>query len=132
MRADATRELPFADGAFDLAYSNSVVEHLPRADRPRFAAEVRRVARGLWIQTPAFSFPVEPHALLPAAHWLPEPLRARVWPLGVSGAWEPDLRLLRRGELAALFPDAVVLPERLGPLAKSWVALRPPPPFTRP
>ncbi len=126
VRADATRTLPFADGAFDLAYSNSVVEHLPRARRAAFAAEVRRVARGHWVQTPAFSFPVEPHALLPAAHWLPEPLRERLWPLGVSGEWEPELRLLRRGELAALFPGSAVVAERFGPLAKSWIAVRRP------
>jgi SAM-dependent methyltransferase len=128
VRADATRELPFPDGGFDLAYSNSVVEHLPRERRAAFAAEVRRVARGHWVQTPAFSFPVEPHALLPFAHWLPEPLRARYWPLGVSGEWEPELRLLRRTELAALFPGSAVVAERLGPLAKSWIAVRPPDP----
>ncbi len=128
VRADATRRLPFPDGAFDLAYCSSVVEHLPRERRAAFAAEVRRVARGHWVQTPAFSFPIEPHALLPFAHWLPEPLRARLWPLGVSGEWEPELRLLRRAELAALFPGSAVVAERLGPLAKSWIAVRAPGP----
>src|SRR3954469_16525367 len=65
VRADATERLPFADGAFDLAYSSSVVEHLPPARRAAYAQELRRVAGGVWVQTPAFSFPVEPHALLP-------------------------------------------------------------------
>ena len=71
VQADATERLPFADGAFDLAYSNSVIEHLPPARREAFAREIRRVARGWWVQTPAFGFPIEPHSLLPAAHWLP-------------------------------------------------------------
>src|SRR4051794_26662392 len=69
VRPAATRRLPFADNEFDLAYSNSVLEHVN--DRAGLAREIRRVARSWWVQTPAFSFPIEPHALLPFAHWLP-------------------------------------------------------------
>jgi SAM-dependent methyltransferase len=125
VRADATARLPFEDGEFDLAYSNSVIEHLPRARRAAYAAEVRRIARGHWIQTPAYSFPLEPHALLPAAQWLPRPLRRAYWHLGAAGSWEPDLALLRRRELIRLFGEPVVA-ERVGPLAKSWIAVRAP------
>ncbi len=127
VRADATERLPFEDGAFDLAYSSSVVEHVPPERRAAFAAEVRRVARGWWVQTPAFSFPVEPHALLTFAHWLPAPVRRPYWRLGVAGDWE-DIALLRRGELAALFPGATIEAERAGPLTKSWISVRPPSP----
>jgi len=67
VQADATRELPFADGEFDLAYSSSVIEHIAPPDRPRFAAELRRVARGWFVQTPAASFPIEPHRPLAPA-----------------------------------------------------------------
>ena len=122
VQADATRRLPFADGEFDVAYSNSLIEHLPPAGRPAFAAELKRVARRWWVQTPAFGFPLEPHALLPAAHWLPTSLRRPYWRLGVGGGWE-DIALLRRRELVALFGEPVIA-ERLGPLAKSWVAVR--------
>lgn len=118
--ADATDRLPFEDGAFDLAYCSSVIEHVEPARRAHFAAELRRVARGWYVQTPAFSFPVEPHALLPLAHWLPAPVRRSYWRLGVAGQWE-DIRLLRRGEMAALFGDPIA--ERIGPLAKSWVSV---------
>jgi SAM-dependent methyltransferase len=121
VQADAAERLPFDDGAFDLAYSSSVIEHVPRERRARFAAEVRRVARGWYVQTPAWSFPIEPHALLPFAHWLPPGLRRRYWRLGVAGDWE-DIALLRRGELAALFGEP--LAERAGPLVKSWVSVR--------
>jgi SAM-dependent methyltransferase len=120
--ADATRRLPFDDGAFDLAYASSVVEHIDSADRPAFAAEVRRVARGWFVQTPAWSFPIEPHALLPGAHWLPTALRRPYWRLGAAGVWE-DIRLLRRAELEELFGEPI-LAERMGGLVKSWIALR--------
>jgi SAM-dependent methyltransferase len=123
VRADATAGLPFADGEFDLVYCSSVIEHVPPARREAFAAELRRVGRGWFVQTPAFSFPIEPHALLPGAHWLPSPLRRRYWRLGAAGAWE-EIELLRRRELEALFGPA--LSERWGPLVKSWVCVTPP------
>ena len=122
VQADATRRLPFEDGEFDLAYSNSLIEHLPPADRRAFAAEVKRIAPRWWVQTPAFGFPLEPHALLPAAHWLPPKIRRRYWRLGVGGDWE-EISLLRRAELAGLFGEPVIA-ERIGPLAKSWIAVR--------
>jgi hypothetical protein len=126
VQADVTRRLPFEDGAFDLAFSSSLIEHLAPADRAAFCAELRRVARGWWVQTPAYSFPVEPHALLPAAHWLPERLRRPYWSLGVAGDYE-DIALLRRGELARLLPGGTVHAERIGPVAKSWISVRPVP-----
>jgi len=123
VRADAAAGLPFADGEFDLVYSSSVIEHVPPARRVPFAEEVRRVGRGWFVQTPALSFPVEPHSLLPFAHWLPVSLRRPYWRLGAAGAWE-DISLLSRQELEALFGPA--LSERVGPLVKSWVCVRPP------
>ena len=122
--ADAAEGLPFADGEFDLAYCNSVIEHVPPARRAAFAAELRRVARGWYVQTPARSFPIEPHSLLPAAHWLPPALRRRYWRLGADGDWE-DVELLHRRELEALFGPAER--ERFGPFTKSWISVRPPP-----
>ena len=120
--ANVLEGLPFEDQAFDLAYCSSVIEHVAPHDRGAFARELRRVAAGWFVQTPAFSFPVEPHALLPVAHWLPPALRRPYWRLGVAGEWE-DIALLRRAEMAALFGDPV--PERVGPLVKSWVSVRP-------
>jgi len=124
VRADAAAGLPFADGEFDLVYCSSVIEHVPRERRAAFAAELRRVGRGWLVQTPAYSFPIEPHSLLPGAHWLPLRLRRRYWRFGATGGWE-QIELLRRKELQALFGPARA--ERLGPLAKSWVCVRPVP-----
>ena len=123
VRADAAAGLPFADDEFDLVYSSSVIEHVPPARREAFASEVRRVGRGWFVQTPAFSFPIEPHALLPFAHWLPTALRRPYWHLGAAGDWE-DISLLSRREMEALFDKA--MPERIGPLVKSWVCVRAP------
>jgi len=124
VQADVTERLPFVDGEFDLAYSSSLVEHLPRAARPGFAGELRRVARGWYVQTPAFSFPIEPHALLPFAHWLPPRLRRAYWRLGVVGGWE-QIDLLRRREVTALFPGGEFHAARVLGIAKSWITVKP-------
>jgi SAM-dependent methyltransferase len=122
VRADASAGLPFENDEFDLVYCSSVIEHVPRERRAAFAAELRRVGRGWFVQTPAFSFPIEPHSLLPAAHWLPPRLRRLYWRLGAAG-WE-EIALLRRAELEELFGPAQA--ERFGPFVKSWVCVRAP------
>jgi SAM-dependent methyltransferase len=122
VRADAAAGLPFDAREFDLVYCSSVIEHVARERRARLAEEIRRVGRGWYVQTPASSFPIEPHSLLPGAHWLPPALRKPYWRLGAAGEWE-EISLLRRSELERLFGPA--LPERFGPLVKSWVCVRP-------
>jgi Methyltransferase domain len=134
---DATDLGEFSDGSFDVVFSNSVIEHLQTYDRQAaMAAEVRRLAPVVWVQTPNFWFPVEPHFLTPAWHWLPVPvrvalLRRRRW--GWRGPCpDPDtarsfvreIRLMRGRELRRLFPDAALEPEKIGPLVKSFVAVR--------
>ena len=49
--ADATK-LPFADGEFPLAFSSSVIEHIPEELQQAFADEIRRVAKRYYVQTP--------------------------------------------------------------------------------
>lgn len=122
VQADAADGLPFADAEFDLVYCSSVIEHVPPARREAFAVELRRVGRGFYVQTPAYSFPLEPHALLPFAHWLPPSLRRPYWRLGAA-EWE-QISLLRRGEMERLF-GVPALGERIGPLVKSWICVRP-------
>jgi SAM-dependent methyltransferase len=123
VRADPAEGLPFADRSFDLVYCSSVIEHVPPERRTAFAAELRRVGRGWFVQTPARSFPIEPHSLLPGAHWIPGRLRRPYWRLGATGGWE-EISLLSRAELEALFGRAQA--ERIGPLVKSWVCVSPP------
>jgi SAM-dependent methyltransferase len=123
VQADA-RELPFDDGEFAIAYSNSLIEHLPPTDRARVAAEMARVGQALFVQTPNRWFPVEPHALLPFVHWLPRRLGRRAWRFGVTGEPFDDISLLDARELRRLFPDARIVRERVGPLTKSLIAVR--------
>lgn len=119
--ADLTEPLPFADHEFDFAYCNSVVEHLPRSARPLLAAEIRRIARGWLVQTPAKSFPIEPHSLLPLAQWLTPNARRAYWKLGV-GEWD-GAELLTKAEMESLFGP--VSAERFMGLSKSWLSIQP-------
>jgi hypothetical protein len=134
---DATNLSGFSDGAFDVVFSNSVIEHLETFGRQAaMAAEVRRLAPSYWVQTPNFWFPVEPHFLTPAWHWLPADLRVallrrRRWgwrgpcpDLDEARALVREVRLMRRAELRRLFPDATLEEERIGPFVKSFVAVR--------
>src|SRR4051794_6753903 len=44
--------------SYDIAFSNSVIEHVGTWERQQqFAAEIRRVAKALWVQTPAYECP---------------------------------------------------------------------------
>jgi hypothetical protein len=135
------RQLPFRDGAFDVVFSNSVIEHVgDAASQQRFAAEVARVGRAYWVQTPNRWFPVEQHLLTPFVHWLPKAWqraivpRFNIWQMLTRPSADRrefyvehylrDVRLLSCGELQALFPGARVLRERLLGWTKSLVAIR--------
>jgi Methyltransferase domain len=133
---DATNLVDHADKTFDVAFSNSVIEHLYTFEnQAAMAREMRRVADAYWVQTPNFWFPIEPHFLVPAWHWLPEDTRVKILQRrGVGWAGRcPDPeharaiveqhRLMRRRELARLFPDARIVGERLGGVVKSWTAV---------
>jgi len=93
------RVLPFEDQEFDVAFSNAVVEHVgDRADQERFCHELARVARRVFVTTPNRRFPIDPHTLLPFAHWLPDGRR----PHSLDG-----IRPLTARELRSLFPYRV-------------------------
>jgi hypothetical protein len=132
MEGDATA-LPFADYAFDIAFSNSVIEHMGTWGKQQaFAREVRRVAPNLWIQTPARSFPIEAHLLAPYIQYLPKRMQHSIVPWTLRGLLQPELvheivdevRLLTYREVKHLFPDCRILKERLFGLTKSYVAVR--------
>lgn len=126
-QADGTR-LPYGDREFPVAFSNSVIEHVPKELQADFASEIRRVADRYYVQTPNRWFPIEPHYQLPLVQFLPDRLmRAlnRRFSFGwrEKGRWEP-IRLLSARELARLFPDAEIHRERLFGLTKSLMAVR--------
>jgi SAM-dependent methyltransferase len=135
------RSLPFRDGAFDVVFSNSVIEHVgDAASQERFAREVARVGRRYWVQTPNRWFPVEQHLLTPFVHWLPRGWQRRIVPH--CNLWSvlvrvtpdrrrfyiehylSDVRLLAFGEVRALFPGSRVIRERVCGLTKSFIAVK--------
>lgn len=130
-------DLPFTDASFDIAFSNSVIEHMTTWERQQaFASEARRVASRIWIQTPARCFPIEPHLLAPFFQYLPKRLQLRaaryftLWGL-LAKPTRPqiedmlsNIRLLTYKEMKQLFPDCTILKERFFGLTKSYVAVR--------
>jgi SAM-dependent methyltransferase len=99
--------LPFADGEFDVVFSNAVIEHVGGRDRQRrFVEEALRVARRAFVTTPNRWFPIEVHTLLPLVHWLPEPVAHRAYDL-VRKPWAKENHLLGPGDLRDLFPGDV-------------------------
>ena len=104
------KDLPFADGEFDLAYSSAVLEHVGDREAQReFIREVMRVADGFFIAVPNRWFVLELHTFLPLIHWLPKRLhRAILKRLGKEfWAHEANLNLVGAGELRSLFPPEV-------------------------
>jgi len=123
------------DRGFDLAFSNSVIEHVGGfGDQKRFADEMLRLGRRIYCQTPNKWFPVEPHFLGLCVHWLPKKWfnhfvdryltlhgwRYRPTP-DASAALINSIRLLTRADLQQLFPSCHIRTERFAGLPKSFV-----------
>lgn len=131
---DATDMREFRNQAFDVVFSNSVIEHVGDFEQQRrMASEVQRVGRRYFLQTPNYYFPLEPHFLFPGFQWLPRDFRVALVQ-HVNLGWVkkiPDkaqaqhridtTRLLRKRELQALFPHANWYEEKLLGLTKSFV-----------
>ena len=113
-----------------LAFSNSVIEHVPQALQVAFAAEVARVSERYYVQTPNRWFPIEPHYQVPLFHFLPErALRAlnRRFTMGsrAKGEWY-ETTLLSAADLLRLFPEAEIHREKRFGLTKSLMVIRGP------
>ena len=106
VRADG-RDLPFADGEFDVGFSNAVVEHLgDRGSQRAFIHELARVSKRVFVTTPNRWFPVEVHTMLPFVHWLPARAREGVFHRLPRRDVE-GLRPLGPREFRSLFPYPV-------------------------
>jgi hypothetical protein len=128
---DACDPATFTD-TYDLAFSNSVIEHVggPRYRRA-FADNIRKLAPHYWVQTPYRYFPLEPHFKFPCFQFLPLAIQVQVaqhW----SGSYLPphsepveyivDHELLSITEMRALFPGCELVRERVAGLVKSITA----------
>jgi SAM-dependent methyltransferase len=111
--------LPFGDGAFDIVFSNAVIEHVGGRDRQRrMVEEAVRVGKRVFLTTPNRLFPLEVHTRLPFVHWLPGPLAGRAYDLARK-SWAREHRLLTPRDLRTLFP----VPVRIVNLGLTLVAI---------
>lgn len=134
VKGDATNMAGIDDNEFDVAFSNSVIEHLfTFENQKKMAREVQRVARAYWVQTPNFWFPMEPHFHVPGWQWMPKSARVALIRRRQCGWRGPcpdpaeareavdEVRLMSRRELRQCFPHATIWAERMFGLVKSWV-----------
>lgn len=101
------RKLPFDDNAFDIGFSNAVVEHAGTAeDQRQFIGELVRTCRRVFVATPNGGFPIDPHTLLPFVHWLPRRVRHPILRATANGMWASEtlLRPLNARGFRSLFP----------------------------
>ncbi len=132
---DARDLSAFANKSVDVVYSNSVIEHVGTfEDQRKMAAEVRRVAKRYFIQTPNAWFPIEPHFLFPGFQFMPLAVRTFLLTRFRLG-WLPrerdrarareivaSVRLLDARQMRSLFPEAAIHRERFLGLSKSLTA----------
>jgi Methyltransferase domain len=126
-----------ADKEYDIAFSNSVIEHVGNwRNMAAMASEVQRVAKRYLVQTPYFWFPIEPHARTPFLHWLPQSLAYRVVMYRKCGFWSKastisqamhsvqSAQMVDYAQFKELFGDATIVRERIFGLTKSLIAIR--------
>jgi Methyltransferase domain len=126
-------QLPIGDKSVDLAFSNSAIEHVGDFERQRrFAAELMRIGKTIYCQTPCRLFPVDPHLGTPFVHWLPRRCLTskflRYFTLNgwlVRKGYEYDVTWLSRNQLQAIFPGCDIKTERFLGLPKSFIITSP-------
>lgn len=135
---DARNMSQFKDHEFDIAFSNSVIEHVGDfQDQIQMANEIQRVGKSIFLQTPNYFFPLEPHFLTFGFQFLPIKARAKLLQKCDLGWYKrtPDhdlalqvamsIRLLRKVELKKLFPRATIYSEKFCGLTKSFIVVQP-------
>ena len=129
------RNLPYDDNAFDLVFSNSVIEHVGNnTDQVAFAQECLRVGKNIYIQTPNRWFPIETHLVTLFIHWLPKEWFSKLSFISIRYLFllrNPQqfndivsgIDLVDRQQLELFFPQRKIIVERLFGLAKSFVVI---------
>ncbi|MBT3915524.1 MAG: methyltransferase domain-containing protein [Rhodospirillaceae bacterium] len=129
--------LPYKDDSFDIAFSNSVIEHVGDWDKQeQFAVEIQRVAKNYYVQTPNKWFPIEPHFVSPLIHLLPRNIFRKLLPFLSLWYWVnrpskqhvdkifSQTKLLSESQMRELFPDAKIIREKFLFFSKSIIAVR--------
>ena len=130
VEADACDLSFLPDKSFDIAFSNSVIEHVGDEKRQdAFASEARRLGRGYWVQTPCTGFPIEAHTGIPFWWQFPSSLQKKLiahWRKSLP-EWADfieETRVLSEKRMRRLFPDSEIYVERVVGIPKSIVAYR--------
>jgi hypothetical protein len=99
---------PFDDRAFDVCFSNAVLEHVGSAGRQLiFLKEISRVSKTAFIATPNKRFPIELHSRIPLLHFLPKKIFDHFLRLvGKSWCTGDYLNLLRLKDIKRLLSAA--------------------------
>lgn len=121
-------EMPFRDQSFDLAFSNSAIEHVGSEENQfKFAKEMMRVGKKIYCQTPSRLFPIDPHLTAPFLHWLPArwltPTFLRYFtPTGwlLKRPYQYDVTWISKAKLIKMFPGCKIKTERFLLLPKSF------------
>lgn len=128
---DATDMAEMADQSFDLAFSNSVIEHVGDPSKQQaMAQEVQRLAPAYWVQTPSIWFPIEAHTMMPFWWFYPPVLKAwlmRRWRKKLPN-WSVMIEtttVLLRSTMCRFFPDGTVWTERVAGIPKSYILYKP-------
>ncbi len=131
---DATNLSQFTENEFDIAFSNSVIEHLHTWENQiKMASEICRVGKKHFVQTPNKYFIIEPHYLLPFFQFLPKNLQYIILtktPLSRMHRWHHDLArryvdeilLISKDQMKKLFPQSKLWSEKIIGTSKSFVA----------
>jgi len=130
VQGDACAVRGAADAPYDIAFSNSVIEHVgDAAHRAALAAEAQRLAPRYWVQTPSIWFPMEAHTHMPLWWFYPPVMKRHFianWRRKLPAWCEmvETTTVLSRHEMRRLFPGATIWTERFAGIAKSYVAFR--------
>jgi len=99
---------PFEDKAFDVLWSNAVIEHVgDRNKQLLFLKEIKRVSKRAFITTPNRFFLIEVHTLTPLLHYLPKRVFDKYLEfIGKGWAAGEYMHLLSKNDIKTLLADA--------------------------
>jgi len=136
IKGDGKSLLFIKDKSLDVAYSNSMIEHLLSfEEQSEMARNINRIAKNYFLQTPAFVFPLEPHFLFPFFHWLPRKVRMLLVSKFKLGWFErcknkmeaeklvDSIRIMKKKEIKQIFGNVEIITERFFFIPKSYMVM---------
>ncbi len=133
---DAREMKMFSDKGFEIVFSNSFLEHIGDfEEQKKSAIEMMRVGKKIFIQTPNYYFPIEPHFLFPFFQFLPANVKIFLLTHFSLGWYEKQrarddaekliksINLLTLKKIKRLFPNSLYISEKFLFFTKSFTIL---------